>query len=197
MSVQFVPKAGQPAIPPIDETMLKETLLANKQVFTGRVFDLHVQEVHLSNGRVTHREVIIHPGAVAIVAFWSADHILLVRQYRRAIEQITWEVPAGTLENDEDLAEAARRELREETGYNARYIEFVGAVVVAPGYTSEKVHLCIARDLFPDPKAADSDEFLNTYHVRLVDVMAMVANGDIFDAKTICALVMATQFKAG
>ncbi len=168
---------------------MRETILNMRRVFTGKIFRLETCEVLLPNGHRAKREVIRHSGAAAIVAVDNEGRILLVRQYRVASDQLMIEIPAGLLDEGEDPGHCAVRELQEETGYKPGRIERLGGFYVAPGYTSEYIHVFLATDLIESQLPPDSDEFIEILRVSLPDALAMIERGEIADSKTIIGLL--------
>lgn len=160
-----------------------------KQIYNGKVVNLELVEIQLPDGSTAQREVIRHSGAVAIIALDDQQQVFLVRQYRIGADQYLYEIPAGLLETDEPPEQAAVRELREETGYRPGTLEALGGFYVAPGYTTEFIHLFIARDLVHDPLAQDKDEFLEAQRMPLKDAIHMIDEGKIVDSKTIIGLL--------
>lgn len=157
-------------------------------VHTGRVFDFTVENVTFTDGLTLDLEVIRHPGASAVVALTNDRQILMLRQYRHAIGDYIWEIPAGTFSGQEEPLACARRELIEETGYRASSWVPMGAVTPLAGYSDERIHLYLARELAPAEQRLDPDEILEVHRVPLDKVSRMIANGQIEDAKTIAAL---------
>lgn len=169
---------------------LKETTLTRKEIFKGRIIDLYVEEVQLPNGKTSTREIIKHPGAVAVLAVTAEGKILMVEQYRKPLERTLVEIPAGKLEKGEDPKTTARRELEEETGYTCGHLEPLLSFYTSPGFADELVHLFIAEDLEKLTSAAelDEDEFLDVLEVSLEEAQEMVESKRIFDAKTAFAV---------
>ncbi|MDI9641754.1 NUDIX hydrolase [Anaerolineae bacterium CFX9] len=168
---------------------MEETILHTERLFEGRVIKLDVLDVRLPDGSAGKRELIRHPGAVAIVALDSSDQVLLVRQYRIAAEQVMLEIPAGTLIPGEDPFVCAERELQEETGFRPGKLERIGGIYVAPGYTTEFIHLFQAADLIESRLPGDDDEFIETERMPLPQALAMIERGEIIDGKSITALL--------
>lgn len=166
-----------------------ETVVKTQNIYTGRVIRLDVLEVTLQDGTTGMRELVTHPGAVAIVALDAAERVLLVRQYRIAAREVMIEIPAGTLNPGEDPLVCAERELQEETGYRPGKLEKIGGIFVAPGYTTEFIHLFLATDLTESRLEGDTDEFIEVDHVALGDALAMIESGAIKDGKSITALL--------
>ncbi len=172
-----------------------EIPLSETPIYSGRVVNLVVADVQLQNGMTSKRELVRHPGAVAIVAIDANDHVLLVRQYRFAAQQVMTEIPAGTLNPGEDPAFCAERELQEETGYKAGELISLGGLFVAPGYTTEFIHLFLARDLSESRLAMDDDEFIDVQRVPFNDALAMIDHGQIIDGKSIVGLLKVARLR--
>ncbi len=162
-------------------------------IYDGYIVHLHIKTVTLPSGQSAQREVIRHAGAVAVVPLLPDGRVILIRQYRHAVGKMLLEIPAGTLEPNEDPDLAAIRELREEIGYAAKQLKLIGGIYVAPGYSTEFIHIYIATELIHDPLQADADEFIEVVPMSLADALAAVANGDIQDAKSVVGLLWAGQ----
>lgn len=162
----------------------------------GRVFDITLENVNLPNGACVDMEIIRHPGAAAIVPLIGDNEILMLKQYRHAVGTYWWEIPAGTFDGREAPLDCARRELTEETGYTARTWDALGAVTPVPGYSDERIHLFLARDLVPADRNLDFDEIIEIHPLPLDRVVAMIIDGQIEDAKSIAAIFRAL-FKLG
>ena len=169
---------------------MNEKILSTKRIYSGRIVTLDLCEVELPDGQHQMREIIRHPGAIALIALDNQDRILLVRQFRSASAQVMSEIPAGVLNSDEVPLNAAIRELQEETGYKPGKIEPLGGFFTAPGYTTEYIHLFVATQLIESRLPADEDEFIELDHISLTDALMMIERGEIRDAKTIIALLM-------
>lgn len=172
---------------------LREECLHSETVYEGRLVHLRVDTVRVPSGRVTTREVVQHRGAVAIVPLLNDDTVLLVRQFRQAAGRVLIEIPAGTLEPDEDPEDCARRELVEETGYAAGSVEKLFESYLAPGYSTELLHVYRARDLILVGTNPEEDEFLEPFAMPLNETAAAIRDGRICDAKTICGLLLAAN----
>ena len=160
-------------------------------VHKGRVFALYRDQVTLPNGVDTTLEVIRHPGAAAIVPLTAEGRVLLLRQYRYAVDDWIWEIPAGTLEEGESPLACARRELAEETGFSAAQWHPLGVITPLPAYSDEKIHLFRAEALLPAESRLDVDEIVEVHDFAFEEALAMIAAGTICDAKTISGLAMA------
>lgn len=162
-------------------------------IHKGRVFDVTVENVNLPNGILLKMEIIRHPGASAIVAINESNDVLMLKQYRHAVGRYMWEIPAGTVDGREAPLACARRELIEETGYDAKTWEPLGTVTPVPGYSDEKIHLFLARDLIPSAQQLDPDEIIEVQPLPVEQVVSMIMKGEIDDAKTIAAFFRAWQ----
>lgn len=168
---------------------MKETTLRTERIYSGRIVKLDVIDVRLPDGKETTREIIRHPGAVALVALDAEQRVLLVRQYRNAADKILLEIPAGTLHPDEAPLACAERELQEETGYRPGKLEPLGGIYAAPGYTTEFIHLFLATDLSESRLAMDDDEFIEVERLPLPEALAMIEQGVIADGKSVVGLL--------
>lgn len=172
-----------------DFTHLRERGLTQEAAFRGTLVKVRVDTVALPNGETAQREIVEHPGAVAVIPMTTEGKIVLVRQFRYPINRITLELPAGKLELGEQPEATCLRELAEETGLTAERLEKLTEFVVAPGYTTERITLYKATDLKPMRAAHDEDEFIETVELTYDEALAMVRDGRIFDAKTIIGLL--------
>ena len=168
-----------------------ETVLASERIYEGRLINLRVDQVRTSTGVESVREIVEHPGAVAIIALDEAGRVLLVKQYRHAVRAVTLEIPAGTLEPDEDSLEAAQRELREETGYRAGQARSVGGHYTAPGFSTEYIHFYLATQLTNDRLTMDEDEVIDLIRLSLAEAIGLIYTGEIDDGKTVGGLLLA------
>jgi ADP-ribose pyrophosphatase len=165
-----------------------EETLAENVIYKGKIFQLLSNTVRLPNQRITIRDIIRHPGAVALLPIHN-NNIILVRQYRYAINQITLELPAGTLRKGEDPWECAHRELIEETGYSAAHLEKLFDCYLAPGYSSERVTMFLATGLSKQRQDLDEDEFIQVKTVPLPEAVEMIHRNQIIDTKTIAGIL--------
>lgn len=168
---------------------MHETILSTSNIYSGRIIRLDVHDVRLPNGSAAKREIVQHPGAVAIVALERNHDVLLVRQFRMAANKILYEIPAGTLEPGEAPEICAERELQEEAGRRPGRLESLGGFYVAPGYTTEYIHLYWATELVEAHLDGDEDEFIVAEHVPLTAALKMIEAGEIVDGKTINGLL--------
>jgi ADP-ribose pyrophosphatase len=170
-----------------------------REIYTGRVVNLRVERVTLPNGVAVDLELMHHVGASAVVAVDERGLVVLIRQYRHAAGGYLWEVPAGMLTSTAEPPEAcAARELLEEAGVTARELTRLGAIYPTPGYSDERIHLFLARDLARGAHGHEADEVITEIAwMPLPDVLAMIRRGEIVDAKTICALHLAAAALGG
>lgn len=170
-----------------------EKVLNEQSVFSGRVIKLSVLDVELQDGSQSKRELVEHPGAVAVLPIDAEGNVLLVRQFRIAAGRVLTEVPAGTLNVGEDPLLCAERELQEEVGYRPGKLESLGGIFVAPGYTTEFIHLYLATDLQEARLEQDADEFIEVDRVPFAQVIDMIERGEIIDGKSIVCVLRAAR----
>jgi ADP-ribose pyrophosphatase len=163
---------------------MNEEIIHSEYLYRGHVLKLRLDQTRLDNKQVVPREIVEHRGAVAIVALDEHNNVLMVRQYRSAAGRELLEIPAGTLEEGEDPALCATRELKEETGYQAMRWENLGYFYSSPGFCTEKMYLYLARQLTRGQAAPEADELLQVELVPLDQLIAMIDRGEILDAKS-------------
>lgn len=171
----------------------QEEKLSEKEIYRGKIVRLHVDEVRVQNGNTATREVVDHPGGVGIIAINERNEICLVRQFRYPYNEFIWEIPAGKRDPGEAPQTTATRELREETGYTAENLSYLGAVYPSPGFLTEVIHLYAATGLIPGETNPDEDEFLEIRFFNAETVLDMVMSNQIKDAKTIIAVLKVLQ----
>jgi len=157
----------------------------------GRVFNLVKENYTLGNGVSSEMDFIQHPGAAAMVPMLNDHQVVLIRQYRHAIRESIWEIPAGTLDPDEKPITCANRELIEETGYSATDWHQLGTITPLPGCSDERIHIFLAFNLQPAAQHLDDDEMIKVYTMNLNEVLQMITAGEINDGKTISGLFLA------
>lgn len=173
----------------------EEKTISSERIYEGKIINLKVDEVNLPNGKTSKRELIEHPGAVAILAITPENKIIMVEQYRKALERSIIEVPAGKLEKGESPETTAMRELEEETGFSADSLELIQSFSTSPGFADEVVHLYLAVGLKKSESGAvtDDDEFVELMEVTIEEAEEMMRNNQIYDAKTAFAVLWAKQ----
>lgn len=166
---------------------LEEKTLKTEHIYSGRIIQVQVDEVELPNGKTSTRELVKHPGAVAVIAITDDNKLVMVEQYRKPLEKLIVEIPAGKLEKGEEPALCARRELEEETGYECESLELVSSFYTSPGFADEIIHVYVAKGLKQKENAAglDEDEFVNVLEITLEEALEFIKEKRIFDAKTI------------
>ena len=169
---------------------LTEEILSSVRSWQGVYLAVDDVTARLPNGKLAHRDVVRHPGAVAIIALTDDSKLVMVHQYRTSLEQVTLEIPAGKLMPGEDPVEAARRELEEETGYAAAQMAYLAPIAPAAGYSDELLHLYMAMGLEFVGAHPDADEFVNVDVVDLAELVDRVLDGDIVDSKTVIGVLL-------
>ncbi len=165
--------------------------LSSQVLLRGHVFTIRQDTVQVDDGRITHFDVVEHHGSVVIVPVDADNNLIFVRQYRHAVQKDILELPAGTLEENEAPLACAQREIREETGLAARAWEKIGAFYLAPGYSTELMHVFLARDLYSAPLSPDEYEDLQVERIPLDEVAALARRGGLPDSKSLAALYLA------
>ena len=169
----------------------KEETIKSEKIFSGRVVNLRVDTVRLPNGNTSTREIIEHSGGVGVIPITKDREVIMVKQYRKPIEKVSLEIPAGKLDYGEDPYECGVRELEEETGYKTHNIQSLGKFYSTPGFTNEILYLYMATDLYEGKVHLDEDEFLNTERIPLDILYNMALKGELEDAKSIIAIIRA------
>lgn len=167
---------------------MEEKKISGETIFEGHVVRLVKDKVLCPNGMESFREVVRHNGGAAILCINDKDEVLLVKQFRYAYNEIIYEIPAGKLEKNEDPYQAALREFEEETGNKTEKLDFLGAIYPTCGYSSEVIYLYQATNFNKTQTHFDEDEVIESYFIPLTKVLEMISNGEIKDAKTICAI---------
>jgi ADP-ribose pyrophosphatase len=168
----------------------EEKTLSSETIYQGKIIDLQVDEVKLPNGKTSKRELIKHPGAVAVIALTPEGKIVMVEQYRKALEKSIVEIPAGKLEPGEEPIITAARELEEETGYGCEKLEHLISFYTSPGFADELVHLYIAKNItrIEEARELDEDEFVELLEVTVEEAVGLMKEKKIYDAKTAYAV---------
>jgi len=167
-----------------------EKKLATQQIYKGRAVNIRVDTVEKAGGTKTTREVVEHSDCVAVVALDEQGNILLVRQFRHAVDRFLLEIPAGGIDPGEEPTDSVRRELQEEIGYFPREIDKLGGFYATPGYGTEYLHCFVATDLVAARLVAEDTDDIELIRVSPDEVPRLIASGEICDAKSIAALLM-------
>lgn len=168
--------------------------LSSSTVYHGRLFDVQLDQIEMPDGAIVHRETIRHPGAVCMVPIDPDGRLLMVTQYRHATGRRLLELPAGTLEPGEEPLAAVARELQEEVGRLPGRIDALGGFFVAPGYTSEYIHLFVCTDLRESSLDGDEDEDIEVESLTVEEALAAIDSGRICDAKSVVGILKWLRF---
>ncbi|HEX5564303.1 MAG TPA: NUDIX hydrolase [Sporosarcina sp.] len=173
----------------------EEKTVASEKIFEGKIISLRVDDVELPDGKHAKRELVDHPGAVAIIPITDEGKLILVEQYRKALNRSIIEIPAGKIEPGEDIEVTALRELEEETGYGANKFDYLQSFATSPGFANEIIHIFVAQELYTidKPAAGDEDEFIQLYECTIEEAEQMVLDQRIYDAKTAFAILHAKK----
>jgi len=166
-------------------------LIESEIIYPGRAFTIRRDHLRLPDGRTTKFDIVEHHGSVVLIPIDDSGNLLFVKQYRHAVSKELLELPAGTLGKDEAPEACAQREVREETGMAAAHLEYLGGFYLAPGYSTEYMHVYLATGLSYNPLEADADEFLQVEAVPLQEALKMAESGNIPDAKSLAAFQLA------
>ena len=169
-------------------------LLKSEPLLQGRTFKIRRDTLKTPDGGETRLEIVEHGGSVVLVPIDDQSNLLFVRQYRHAAGKDVLELPAGTRDENEPYEECAAREIREETGMEAGRLEKIGEFYLAPGYSTEFMAVFLATQLKHNPLQADEDEFLQIEKIPLKKAMEMAESGEVPDAKSLAALLLARSY---
>jgi ADP-ribose pyrophosphatase len=173
---------------------LIEVFVSKKTIWRGNAVNFDVDTVRLPNGKLATREFMNHPGAVGVVPFLDRDTVVMVRQYRHPVREVTLELPAGKLDAGESPLVCVKRELAEETGYTARSIKPLIQYWPTPAFADELLYLYVATGLKPGRMNADEDEFIESVHVPFKKAVKMVLDGRIRDSKTVVGILACASY---
>ncbi len=180
--------AGEPAA--AQRAAASDVGVTGELLLTANRFNVVRLEEPCTDGSLRQRDVVVHPGSVVVVPLVSPDEVCLIEVVRLAVGRTLVELPAGTLDREEPLAEAAARELAEETGYRAGRIEPAGSFWMSPGILRERMHLFVAHELVPGPQALEPGERIRPRVVAWEEAVAMCLDGRIEDAKTVAGILL-------
>ncbi len=182
----------------MNDEAIMEKIIGEESLFEGRLVKLHKLDVTLPSGKPALREVVRHPGASAVVPVDERGMVTMVKQFRAAVGRVLLEIPAGKLDyKGEDRLEAAKRELREETGLTAANWVHLTDITTTPGFCDELISIYLATGLTSGDTDPDEDEFLNIVKLPLSELVSMVMRGEIGDSKTLTGLLMAEKHLRG
>jgi ADP-ribose pyrophosphatase len=177
--------------------LYEEKTVARRNVFEGSVIRVDSLEVLLQNGKKVKRDLVLHPGASVIIPINENNELYMVRQYRKPIEKISLEIPAGKLDAGEEPLECAIRELKEETGVEAEKVKHLFSIHSTPGFCNEILHMFVATGIVEGKACTDEDEFLSVEKIHIDKLMDMVLSGEITDAKTVIGIMAAQRIVHG
>lgn len=170
--------------------LYEEKTVKSENFYKGKILSLRVDTVELPDAKYSKREIVEHSGGVGIAAVTEENKLIVVRQYRKAVEQFLYEIPAGKLEPNEVPLDTASRELEEETGYKAGKLKYLMEFFPTPGYCNEKIFIFLAQQLEKGEPHFDETENIELHEFSLDELMKMIDIGEIQDAKTIVAIYM-------
>lgn len=176
---------------------LEEKTISSRHIYSGNIIEVEHLKVTLPDGREATRDLVLHPGASVVIPLNKNDELYMVRQYRKAIEKESLEIPAGKLDKGEDPQVCAERELREETGLTAEHVIHLASIHSTPGFSNEVLHLYVATGLNEGEACTDEDEFISTEKIPVKKLVDMVLSGEITDAKTIIGIFIAEKIIRG
>lgn len=171
-----------------------EKTIKSERIYEGKIINLRVDTVELLEGEESSREIIEHSGGAAIIPITKDNKIVMVRQFRKPVEDFLLEVPAGKLDKGEDPSVCAARELKEETGYEACDIKFLFSVYSSPGFSNETLYIYLAKDLVSGEVNPDEGEYIEVESYTIDELLNMIYNGEIKDGKTIISIMAAKDF---
>ena len=172
-----------------------EKVLSSKIIFEGRAVKLRVDTVLTADGRRSTREIVEHASCIAVIAVDADDNVMLVRQYRAAVEKEMLEIPAGGIDGGEDPEAAVIREMREETGFRPQRLERLCGFYSSPGFCREYLHLYLATDMVPDPLRAEDTAGIEVARVPVAKIRDLLVSGKIEDAKSFAGLLYYLEYR--
>ena len=174
-----------------------EKTVSEKEIYRGNIIDVDLLTVTLPDGREATRDIVRHPGAAAVIPLNEKGEIYMVRQFRKPLDAVSLEIPAGKLDAGEDPVICAGRELKEETGLTAEKLTFLVSLHSTPGFSDEVIHLFAATGLKEGDSCADEDEFITTEKYSVAELIDMVLKGKITDAKSMIGILLADRIISG
>lgn len=167
----------------------EEKTLKSERIYEGKIINLRVDTVELPRQKYSKREIVEHSGAVGILGVTKENKIIFVRQFRKPVEEILLEIPAGKIEANENPESCALRELKEETGYSTTNIKKILEFYTTPGFSNEVLHIYLAEDLQEGVATPDEDEYIESVYLSLDEAVKKIIDGEIKDSKTIVAVL--------
>lgn len=174
---------------------MEQKKVSEKKLFEGKVLSLYLSNFSNSRGRNLEREIVKRKNAAGILAVTDKDKIILVKQYRQAVEQLMWEIPAGIIDEGESALDTAKRELIEETGFKANEIEELTRYFSSAGFTDEEVVVYLATGLTYVGEEPEDDEEFEIKEFSIKETLSMINSGEIIDAKTIIAIILLANLR--
>lgn len=171
-----------------------EQTIKSDKVYQGKIINLRIDTVELPDQKYSKREIIEHPGAVAVIPITEDNKIVMVKQFRKSVEEYLLEVPAGKLEIGEEPLECAKRELLEETGYKSNNLEYLFKFYTSPGFCNETISIFVAKDLVMDIAQPDEDEYIEIEKYEIDELIEKISKEEIKDAKTITSILYIKNF---
>ena len=172
----------------------EEKTVSSESIYKGAILNLRRDKVTVSGGGYSYREIVEHNGGAVAVALTDDGNVVLVKQFRKPMEKVVTELPAGKIEKGEDPLETMKRELKEETGYTASHLKLMAEFNPSVGYTNETLYIYLATGLVPEKPQPDEHEALEIKKIPLDDAIQMVVNGEITDGKTMTGLLLTKYF---
>ena len=177
--------------------IFKEKTVSSEEIFRGRIIKVKLDQVKMPDGSLAPRELVEHPGGVGVVAINDKDEVMLVQQYRKPIDKVLYEIPAGKLDPREVPLTCGKRELEEETGLTAKTFTYLGAIYGSPGFTDERTHIYLATGLTQGEEHPDPDEFLDVIKMPIQELLGKILANEISDAKTVVGVLKALALREG
>lgn len=172
----------------------EEKTMKSDKLYEGKILNLRIDTVELPDKKYSKREIVEHPGGVAVIPVTENKSVILVKQYRKAVERFLYEIPAGKLEVNEEPRETAVRELKEETGFTSNKLTYLLEFYTSPGYCNEKIYLFLGEELLAGEQEPDSGEFIEWEEFPIEDLLKMIDRGEILDSKTIIGIYLARDY---
>lgn len=178
--------------------LFEEKTMKSEKIYDGKMINLRIDTVELPDKKYSKREVVEHPGSVAIIALTEENEVLLVEQYRKSVEKTLLELPAGKIEIDEEPSETAKREFEEETGYELESLEYLLEFYSSPGFTDERVYLFLAKNIkkVSDQVGVDNEK-IALKKMDYEELLTGIKRGQLMDSKTVLGMLYAEQFIRG